>query len=245
MVGRVSIPNEMLTLYPWPSASNRGKLNMQEKDWLIRWQKNQIGFHDTKVNSHLKQYISASDLKPGDTIFLPLCGKSADITWVAEQGFKVIGVELSAIAIESYFAEQGLSFDQLKSGPFIARSSGNIYLLEGSFFDLRQQDLGDCSLVYDRASLIALDEPTRTKYAEWMQSIIGDKTDILLVTLNYNQSEMNGPPFAVSTDEVMRHYGSAFQVDTIRQTEIVDESPRWRAKGLSSLVESVYILGKK
>jgi thiopurine S-methyltransferase len=78
-----------------------------------------------------------------------------------------------------------------------------------------------------------------------MRSIIGNDTDILLVTLDYNQSEMNGPPFAVSTHEIMRHFESAFQIDIIRQTEIVDESPRWRSKGLSSLVESVYQLGEK
>jgi thiopurine S-methyltransferase len=218
---------------------------MQDKDWLIRWQQNQIGFHDTEINSHLKRYISDSDLKSGDTIFLPLCGKSADITWLAEQGFQVVGVELSAIAIESYFSEQGLSYRQLESGSFIARISGNVRLLEGSFFDLQREDLGDCSLIYDRASLIALDESTRVRYAQWMQSIMGDKADMLLITLDYNQSEMNGPPFAVATDEVTRHYGQAFQVDTLRQTEIVDESQRWRAKGLSSLVESVYQLRKK
>lgn len=218
---------------------------MQDKDWLIRWQKNQIGFHDTEVNGHLKRYISNSDLKPGDTVFLPLCGKSTDITWLAEQGFQVVGVELSAIAIQSYFSEQGLSYEQIESGPFIARISGNIRLLEGSFFDIQLEDLGSCNLVYDRAALIALDESTRAKYAEWMHSIMGDKADSLLITLDYDQSEMKGPPFAVSTNEVMRHYGQAFQIDTLLQTEIVDESPRWRAKGLSSLVESVYKLGRK
>ncbi len=218
---------------------------MQDKDWLIRWQQNQIGFHDTEINSHLKRYISGSNLKSGDTIFLPLCGKSADITWLAEQGFQVVGVELSAIAIKSYFSEQGLNYEQLESGPFIDRVSGNIRLLEGSFFDLQRENLADCSLVYDRAALIALDEPTRARYAEWMQSIMGDKADMLLITLDYDQSEMNGPPFAVSTDEVVRHYEQAFQVHTMLQTEIVDESPRWRSKGLSSLVESVYQLEQK
>jgi thiopurine S-methyltransferase len=218
---------------------------MQDKDWLIRWQKNQIGFHDTEINSHLRRYIADSDLKSGDTIFLPLCGKSSDITWLAAQGFQVIGVELSAIAIQSYFSEQGLSYEQFESGPFIARISGNIRLLEGSFFDLQREDLAGCSLVYDRASLIALDAPTRARYVESMQLVMGDKADILLITLDYQQSEMSGPPFAVSTDEVTHHYGQAFQVDTMLQTEIVDHSPRWRVKGLSSLVESVYQLVQK
>jgi thiopurine S-methyltransferase len=218
---------------------------MQDKDWLIRWQKNQIGFHEAETNSHLKQYILSSNLKSGDTIFLPLCGKSADITWLAEQGFQVVGVELSAIAIKSYFCEQGLNYEQLESGPFAAYVSGNIRLLEGSFFDLQREDLADCSLVYDRAALIALEEPVRARYTDWMQSIMGDKADMLLVTLDYDQSEMNGPPFSVSTDEVVRHYGQAFQVHTMLQTEIVDDSPRWRSKGLSSLVESVYQLEQK
>ena len=218
---------------------------MQDRDWLIRWQKNQIGFHENEINRHLKQYILSSNLKSGDTIFLPLCGKSADITWLAEQGFQVVGVELSAIAIKSYFSEQGLNYEQLESGPFVARVSGNIRLLEGSFFDLQREDLTGCSLVYDRAALIALEEPVRARYTEWMQSIMGDKTDMLLVTLDYDQSEMNGPPFSVSTDEVVRHYGQAFQVHTMLQTEIVDDSPRWRSKGLSSLVESVYQLERK
>jgi thiopurine S-methyltransferase len=218
---------------------------MQDKDWLIRWQKNQIGFHEAETNSHLKQYILSSNLKSGDTIFLPLCGKSADITWLAEQGFQVVGVELSAIAIKSYFCEQGLNYEQLESGPFAAYVSGNIRLLEGSFFDLQREDLTDCSLVYDRAALIALEEPVRARYTDWMQSIMGDKADMLLVTLDYDQSEMNGPPFSVSTDEVVRHYGQAFQVHTMLQTEIVDDSPRWRSKGLSSLVESVYQLEQK
>lgn len=218
---------------------------MQDKDWLARWQKNQIGFHDAEVNGHLKRYIADSDLKPGDTIFMPLCGKSTDITWLAEQGFRVVGVELSAIAIESYFSEHGLDYQQFKSGPFIVRISGNIRVLEGSFFDLQCEDLGDCNLVYDRASLIALDDPNRANYAEWMQSIMGDKADIFLITLDYDQAEMNGPPFSVSTDEVAHHYGQAFQIDTLLQTEIVDESPRWRAKGLSSLVENVYKLERK
>jgi thiopurine S-methyltransferase len=218
---------------------------MQDKDWLIRWQKNQIGFHEAETNSHLKQYILSSNLKSGDTIFLPLCGKSADITWLAEQGFQVVGVELSAIAIQSYFSEQGLNYEQLESGPFVAYVSGNIRLLEGSFFDLQREDLADCSLVYDRAALIALEEPVRARYTDWMQSIMGDKADMLLVTLDYDQSEMNGPPFSVSTDEVVRHYGQAFQVHTMLQTEIVDDSPRWRSKGLSSLVESVYQLEQK
>lgn len=229
----------------WVELRQSDSKNMQDEDWLNRWQKNQIGFHDTQVNEHLTRFISHYDLKPGATLFLPLCGKSADIIWLARQGFEVIGVELSDIAIESFFAEQGLPWQQLESECFVMRRSDNICLLEGNFFDLQSDDLGDCNLVYDRAALIALDQSNRRRYVEWMHSLIDDSATMLLITLDYDQSQMNGPPFAVSQNEVEHHYGQTFQIDILTQTEIVDDSPRWRDKGLSSLVETVYQLRRK
>jgi thiopurine S-methyltransferase len=224
---------------------NRESNNMQDKDWLSRWQKNQIGFHDTQVNEHLTQHVFDFDLKSGDTVFLPLCGKSSDIAWLAQQGFQVIGVELSSIAIQSFFAEQELLCQQVESERFVMRRSGNICLLEGNFFDLQREDLGECNLVYDRAALIALDQPNRQRYVDWMLSIIGENSNILLITLDYDQSEMNGPPFAVSQAEVASYYEKTFQIDIVTKTDIVDESPRWRVKGLSSLIETVYQLSRK
>ena len=218
---------------------------MHDEDWLRRWQKNQIGFHDAEVNSHLTRYISNFDLNPGSTLFLPLCGKSADIGWLAQQGFQVTGVELSEIAIRAFFTEQKLQFQQLKLERFIMRRSDNICLLEGDFFDLQRENLDNCSLVYDRAALIALDQSNRQRYVDWMHSIIGENADMLLITLGYDQTEMNGPPFSVPQTEVELHYGQAFNIDILEQTEIVDDSPRWRDKGLSSLIETVYQLRRK
>lgn len=218
---------------------------MQDKDWLSRWQKNQIGFHDSEVNSHLTQYLPNYGLKPGNTVFLPLCGKSSDIAWLAQQGFQIIGVELSRIAIEAFFAEQEISFQLSESERFVARKNQNICLLEGNFFDVRQDNLGDCKLVYDRAALIALDQADRQRYVDWMLSIIGENADMMLITLDYNQSQMNGPPFAVSEVEVRQLYEQTFKIEILKQTEIVDESTRWREKGLSSLVETVFELRRK
>ena len=79
---------------------------MQTKDWLDRWQKNQIGFHQGETNQYLIKYLDRFDLKKGDRVFLPLCGKAHDIAWLANQGFEVIGIELSGIAIESFFSER-------------------------------------------------------------------------------------------------------------------------------------------
>ncbi len=218
---------------------------MQAKDWLERWEKNQIGFHQTEVNSYLKRFINDFNLALGDRIFLPLCGKAHDIAWLAKQGFEVIGIELSSVAIEAFFAEFKLQYQQFASDRFVLRKSGNIMIFEGDYFDLQAQDLEGCKLVFDRAALIAIDEANRSRYSQHMMDMTASADDMLLVTLSYDQSVMSGPPFSVSDDEVFRHYQSDYEIDLLERNEVVDEQPRWRDKGLSSLLESVYRLQRR
>lgn len=215
---------------------------MQKQDWLDRWQKNHIGFHQGSVNTHLQNHINDFDLNPGDRIFMPLCGKAHDIAWLAKQGFEVIGIEIAGIAIEAFFAEFKMQYQQFQSDRFILRKSGNIMLLEGDYFDLQSDDLADCKLVYDRAALIAMDETSRARYSAHLQSITPAACDMLLVTLEYDQDKMSGPPFAVSEAEVFEHYQDQYQIESFEKIQIVDEGPRWRRKGLTSLLESVYRL---
>lgn len=218
---------------------------MQSKDWLDRWQKSQIGFHQNKVNGYLRRYLDQFDLSPGDRIFLPLCGKAHDIAWLAEQGYEVIGIELSSIAIESFFSEFELQYQQFESDRFILRKSGNIMLLEGDYFDLQAEDIEGCKLVFDRAALIAIDEANRARYCRHLQTITAAGADILLVTLDYDQSVMSGPPFAVSQQEVLQHYQQDYQIDLLEQQDVIDEQPRWREKGLSALMETAFRLDRR
>ena len=217
---------------------------MHPDQWLDRWKQNRIGFHESRVNPYLPQYLPQFNLKPGDTVFLPLCGKALDILWLAEQGFKVIGIELSEIAIESFFSEQGIQYQQFETDHFILRKSGNISLIQGDFFALRQEHLADCKMVFDRASLIAIDAENRDRYCAHMRSIIPIEADMLLVTLEYEQAQMNGPPFAVSKQEVEQYYAAHYTIEVLEQSDVIDEKPRWRDQGLTHLIESVYRLNK-
>ncbi|MFA9420757.1 MAG: thiopurine S-methyltransferase [Gammaproteobacteria bacterium] len=217
---------------------------MHPDQWLDRWKQNRIGFHESRVNPYLPQYLPRFNLKPGDTIFLPLCGKALDIAWLAEQGFQVIGIELSEIAIISFFTEQGLQYQQFETDQFTLRKSGNISLIQGDYFALEREQLADCKMVYDRASLIAIDEDNRERYCAHMRSIIPVDANMLLITLEYEQAQMNGPPFAVLQQEVEQHYAAHYAVEVLEQNNVIDERPRWRDQGLTHLVESVYRLNK-
>lgn len=215
---------------------------MQKQDWLDRWQKNQIGFHQDSVNPHLKNHIESFNLNPGDRVFMPLCGKAHDIAWLAKQGFEVVGIEISGIAIEAFFAEYKMQYQQFQSEKFIMRRSGDIMLIEGDYFDLQSEDLAGCKLVYDRAALIAMENQSRDSYCAHMQAITPDDCDMLLITLDYDQAQMSGPPFSVSENEVFEHYQDQYQIEVCEKLQIVDEEPRWRKQGLTSLLESVYRL---
>ena len=217
---------------------------VDKQHWLDRWQENRIGFHQQEVNRHLQARLPQFGLEPGSCLFLPLCGKSRDIAWIAEQGYEVIGIELSQIAIEAFFDEHGLEYERFESDRFGVYEAERITLLQGDFFDLRNDDLGACQLVYDRASIIAMDAPDRPRYCEHMLSIVPAASSMLLITLEYEQSEMEGPPFSVPAEELYRYYDEAFSINLIESNDIIDELPRWREAGLTALSELVFRLDR-
>jgi thiopurine S-methyltransferase len=215
---------------------------VDNKHWLDRWQEDRIGFHEANVNRHLQNWFPRLAPAPGSGIFLPLCGKAVDIHWIARQGFEVVGIELSSIAIEAFFAENSLDFERVETDRFAEYKSENITLLQGDFFDLKHDNLSNCQLVYDRAALIALERHDRPRYYDHMLSILPASCDMLLISLEYDQTEMQGPPFSVPTEEIIQRYRDTFSIHALETSNIIDERPRWRKVGLTALQETVFSL---
>ena len=210
----------------------------QTVDWHRHWESEKPGFHEGQVNACLRQYLSIFDLQAGDTIFMPLCGKAVDMLWLSEQGFKVIGVELSRVAVESFFEESGLSFGAEQQGPFTLYRSENITLYQGDFMFMEARYMRDCKLLYDRASIVAIEPFNRVAYQQKIHALLPLATPILMVLLYYDQSQMQGPPFSVSVDEVTGLYGGQYQVELLQSEELIEVQPHWKVKGLTSLIES-------
>jgi thiopurine S-methyltransferase len=215
---------------------------VDNQHWLDRWREDRIGFHEASVNGHLRDCLPRLAPPPGSKVFLPLCGKALDMLWIAEQGYDVIGVELSQIAVEAFFEENSIACQRNEYGSFKLYESPGIRLLQGDFYDLQAEQLQGCSLVYDRAALIALEQEDRPRYYHHMLSIMPPGCNMLLITLQYDQAEMRGPPFSVPTDEIMQQYQDAFSIELLTSADIVDERPRWRQVGLTALQESVFSL---
>lgn len=217
---------------------------MDPSFWHARWQANEIGFHQQEINPHLQRFWPQLGVT-GGTVFVPLCGKSRDMLWLASQGHRVLGVEISPIAAAAFFGENGLDVEPMQEARFVRRQIAELTLLEGDFFDLALAHLDGVTAVYDRASLIALPPPMRERYAAHMAALLPGGTPVLLVTLDYPQPEMDGPPFAVSAAEVAALFATRFDIDSLGGQDILAENPRFQARGLTRLEERVYRLARR
>ena len=211
---------------------------MEAAFWQQRWADNQIGFHQARVNPYLQRYWPQLQLAAGSRVLVPLCGKSLDLAWLAGQGHRVLGVELSRQAVEAFFREHGLQPQVTQRGAFEVWRSGDVEIWCGDFFALRAEDVADCVALYDRAALIALPPEMRVHYMRLLSQAMPAGAG-LLVTLDYQQALLAGPPFSVADEEVRRGF-AGWQIEELEAQEAISESPKFLQAGVESLVERVY-----
>jgi thiopurine S-methyltransferase len=212
----------------------------QKVNWHEFWSREgNPGFHEKTGNTYLKQFLPQFNLQPGDHIFLPLCGKTVDMLWLQQQGFQVSGVELSEVAVKAFFEESKMEYEVRQIENFTCYIGDHITLYQGNFIDLKPEFLASCKLIYDRASMVAIEADIRDFYCQHMLEIIPADAAMLLILLEYDQSIIPGPPFSVSIEEASSYYGQYFQLQTLLREEVIDQEPRWRERGLDSFKETV------
>ena len=215
---------------------------MQHDFWHERWQQNQIGFHNQETNPNLQKYWPELNLKSGSRVLVPLCGKSLDMLWLQSQGFEVLGVELSPLAVDAFFTENQLPAKQRQQGAFIVNECHGLTVLCGDFFALTVGDLHGVDAVFDRAALVALPAEMRGAYVLKLQQMLAAGSQSLLVAFDYDQQEMSGPPFSVPFAEIQSLYGHYCDITLLSSQDILDSEPHFRDKGLSRMQEQVYRL---
>lgn len=222
---------------------------MEPEFWLQRWRRGEIGFHLDQPNPRLVAHWSALALPAAARVLVPLCGKSRDLAWLAERGHHVIGVELSSIAVTDFFREQLAPSHPLPGpsrwGNFDRYRTGNLEILCGDCFDLERSLVGPLGAVYDRAALVALPEPLRQRYVRLLTELLPSGAQMLLVTFDYPQAEMAGPPFSVGPNAVQALYGAHFAIELLASADILDAEPRFRQRGLRRLHEHVFHLRRR
>ncbi|PIE83234.1 MAG: thiopurine S-methyltransferase [Candidatus Contendobacter odensis] len=215
---------------------------MEPSFWHKRWERTEIGFHQRKINTHLQHFWGMLNRQSGQPIFVPLCGKTLDLLWLASQGHPVIGVEISALAVEAFFKENHLKPHRWKEDAFEIWEVDEIRILLGDLFSLEPHHLADVTGVYDRAALIALPPPMRQRYVDKLTTVLPVGIETLLVTLEYDQSRLTGPPFSVCDAEVQTLFQATHTIERLHTRNALSEESRWRERGLTWLLEKSYRL---
>lgn len=215
---------------------------MQPEFWHERWRTGQIGFHQSAVHRDLERFWPDLGLAADSRVFVPLCGKSLDLLWLRDRGHSVAGVELSELALESFCMEHGIPAKRRILDGFDLYEAANLQLFRGDFFALTPRLLGPITAIYDRAALISWVPELRARYVEHICALTGPGTQTLLITMEYPQAQMSGPPFCVSAEDVRRLYARNHAIQELCRQDILAGEPRLRSRGVTQLHEVCYRL---
>lgn len=210
--------------------------------WLERWREGRTHFHQPDVMPQLRKHWAALQVPAGARVLVPLCGKSLDMSWLASQGYRVLGVELSSLAAEQFFDEHGLKPQIYESEQSTHYVAGNIEIICGDIFKLQPETLADCAGVYDRAALIALPPGMRQDYVAHVYDQLPEGCAGLLITLDYPQEQMDGPPFSVPDLEVQVLFSSRTTAREIERRDILQSEDKFLRAGVERLETVVYEL---
>lgn len=215
---------------------------MDKAFWHQRWQDRRIGFHQDEVHPALPGHWQYSPHGASGQVFVPLCGKSNDMVWLAEQGWQVVGVELSEVAIQEFFEAQNLEPVRTQIADSLSLYEAGAYQLYcGDFFHLHRAQMADICAVYDRASLVALPEAMRHRYAFHMAQMLSPGVSVLLISLEHEKP--SGPPFSVEEEEIRWLFGSNFDIEVLEHLpeddrNVTDVAYRMVRKGRTGPTET-------
>lgn len=209
---------------------------MDASFWHERWELGEIAFHEGQANNQLVNHFKMLRLVPGSRVFVPLCGKTKDIAWLLTQGYQVVGVELSELAISELFEDLGVKPTISSDGELTHYHSENIDIFAGDIFLLTAERLKAVDAVYDRAALVALPQDMRAQYTSHLISVTAAAPQ-LMICYEYDQRVIPGPPFSIDRREVEEHYASRYTLSLIESSDVPGG-----LKGKVAATEMVWVL---
>lgn len=218
---------------------------MHQDFWHERWRTGQIGFHQSTEHPFLARWWPRLELPAAAHVYVPLCGKSLDMAWLAECGHRVVGSELSEIAIRDFFADRGLEPARRRDGEFTHYEAAPYEIIAGDALALTPGVLGPVDAAYDRAALVALPPDMRLAYAASLARLLPTGARSLLVAFEYPQEMKGGPPFSVEAEEIQRLFAPAFAVEQVERLDVLAENPKFAEIGIPALYETAFLMERR
>lgn len=204
--------------------------------WLDKWQAGRIGFHQEGVNPKLIEFWPT--LPKNSRVLVPLCGKSNDMIWLAEQDYQVTGVELSPLAVIQFLGDNDLAYDTHQEGNLKIHTVKALPLriIEGDYFQFTETNFDAC---YDRAAMVAMPNIKRVKYVSHTLGRLAPLAFVLLISL-YHDGDSQTPPFSVDELTVISLWGEDIQ--KIASENLVKTMPEYKERGHTLFEESVWYI---
>lgn len=223
--------------------------NMSVEDWEYRWGKNQTQFHMNKVHPMLQKYLDKlTKGKKNLRIFLPLCGKSKDLEWLASQGYEVIGCDCADKGCKEFFEENEIPYETspikgIDGTIYRATNDKKITLYKCDYFALNEKITGKFDCIWDRGSFVAISVKDRDKYSKITTAMMKENSTYLLDCFLVDNDRFGGPPFNCTEKNVTSAFGSKWEVEKL---ETKDVFSKWQESwNIDSFFEEVYLLTKK
>ena len=174
-------------------------------------------------------------------MFVPLCGKTLDMIWLAEQGASVVGCELSDLAVQQFFTENSLQFSKglfcicngsMTTAYFITASTEKftiykatdkrITFLVGDMYDITSHDTGTFDVVWDCSSFGAINPEDRSKYYTVTKSLLRPSSRILMSCYDFDVSLHRSPPppYPIVLDTVESYYGKDYSIAVLEKANV-------------------------
>jgi thiopurine S-methyltransferase len=213
--------------------------------WLSRWRDGRTGWHQAAPSPALTKYWRALKLPPGSRVLVPLAGKSLDLCWLADHDFRVLGIELSPLAVSQFFADHQLTPHIEQAHGYARYSTANIDIIQSDIFKVDPSAFAECAALYDRAALVALPAPERQRYARHVYANMPPGSQGLLITFEYPPGQMEGPPFSVDEAQVQTLFARHWEINQLTRRDILADEPSFQARGVTALATAVYQLTRR
>lgn len=214
---------------------------MSNKIWKAMWKRNDIDFHQPIANPLLKTYLPRLQLVAGDRVLVPLCGKSLDMNVLLESGYRVVGVELSNIAVQAYFDASNIIPKREKKAHFTRWYYDDVEIWCGDIFNLTSSDIGHIKTLYDCTSLTALPPEIRQNYVRHFYERLEKNSQILLLTTE-SPDLMILNSAATIDQEVQSLYQQYYQIQLLYGQRVLKTDPQFPLQPMQPLEEKVYLI---
>ena len=203
--------------------------------WHDRWKNQLTGWHRAEYNDLMVKHWPSINAPEGSEVLVPLCGKSLDMLWLAEQGYSVVGMDMVEQAVQTFFTENQLSPESIQFGKLVKHSSPPFTIFQGDVFALEAGTV-QADAWYDRAAMVAIPPSTRESYVQQIRQQTKPGAVGLLITFTYPQHEADGPPFSLTDEDAFSLFSEGFEIERLEVIDVSDEKDR----GVSSVTSSVF-----